>query len=466
MSIPNYAVISGNSTFHMSKIDIPPYRKNLTNAKWQHILEYAFSVNQSFILTSHLPNDERSKQDIIAIHPFLFFTVFPNRIEVINQAGNQENIAISFFDWLNQFDFHISNNGLSSGGIFLTIAYEFASLIETEQFVTKHISDDTPLIIGMIPQDIFVRNIKTNEIEHYTTNEKHWKVPVVRNKNNRIPYLLDFQPQITKHEFIQTVKRLKMNIENGETYEVNFTYPCKGNLSHRNDFKVWKLLIDNTPSAFFSYVRNFNFSIISSSPERFFKLENKNLTVQPMKGTRKRTQESNIEEVINELQSNEKDRAENVMIVDLMRNDLSKIAEIGSVKVLRLFDIEVYKTVFQMTSLISCILKPNTTRSDIIKALFPPGSMTGAPKIETMKIITKNELSPREFYSGICGYFSFGGTAEFSVLIRCLEMDGTHVKANFGGAIVADSNDESEFEETLIKMSGILSALKNDAQST
>lgn len=445
----------------MINFSIPDFSvsRSPSNLSWEQILKYGFSQPQSFILTSHLPHDKRSEKDIVAVDPIFHFTIFINRIEITDVNGKMTTLTTSPFRFLDNICEQKSNNGLESGGVFLALTYEFAALIEPKKKITKFIDEEIPLLFGMIPSTLFVREIKSGAIKHISCNENF----ALSNKyklSNEKPDLIEFQSALSDLEYIRKVNQLKSNIFNGDTYEINFAYQTNGKLSCRNDFSVWKSLIEQSPSSFFSYFRNDDISVISSSPERFFKLSGNKLIVQPMKGTRKRDSDNSSETVINELKNNEKDRAENLMIVDLMRNDLSKVAKLGSVKVESLFEVESYKTVYQMISTVACEIKPNTSFSDIILSLFPPGSMTGAPKIKTMEIIAETELYKRGFYSGICGYFSFGGTSEFSVLIRCLELSGLEFKSNFGGAIVADSIAENELEETKAKMSAIINALR------
>ena len=447
-SVPEYTVSS-----------LPP------DFNWDEFLEFGFEQNQTFILTSHLPHDSRSEKDIVALNPLIHFTVFIDRIEITDQDGKTHNLTTSPLRFLEEICIKKSNTGLDAGGVFLAFTYEFSALIEPNKKITKKIDNTTPLLFGMIPSSILIRDIHSGEVKLISCTE-NFTFSKTNSSANTKPELLEFQSLLSDHEFIQTVNKLKSNIFNGDTYEINFAYQTNGKLSVRNDFSIWKSLIQHSPSSFFSYFRNGDRSLISSSPERFFKCDQEKLKVQPMKGTRKRDPLQPSETIINELRNNEKDRAENLMIVDLMRNDLSKIARLGSVKVESLFEVESYKTVYQMISTVTCEIKPNTSFSDIIISLFPPGSMTGAPKIKTMEIIAETEQFKRGFYSGICGYFSFGGTSEFSVLIRCLELSGLDFKANFGGAIVADSIAENELEETKIKMMGIITALKENQGKT
>lgn len=448
----------------MIDFNIPDYQvqQNFSRLSWDEILNYSFSLENSFALTSHIPEDPRSEFSFIAFNPYLKFTVYSKKITYQFDGNNQVEIPTN-----NPFEFletlFVKSNSdsktvLDSGGIFLTIGYEFAKFMETEKVIIKPISGDQPLMIGMIPKQIFRRNEKDESVdliccENFSFNSEQSETENSEPKLTRFAFQTSFQDYKTK------IRKLKKYISDGDTYEVNFSHQVSGEFSTSGNFDIWKALVKSSPSSFFSCMINGDFSVISSSPERFLKIKNRKLTVQPMKGTRKSTgiQESDQLQ-FTDLINSEKDKAENVMIVDLMRNDIGKISKTGTVKVTELFKVEKYKTVFQMISTVESELRENITFSDILKATFPPGSMTGAPKIRTMEIIAELEDQPREFYSGIIGYIGFDGNAEFSVLIRCIEKTGNHFIAKFGGAVVADSEAENEFEETKIKMAGILKA--------
>lgn len=264
--------------------------------------------------------------------------------------------------------------------------------------------------------------------------------------------LLNPVPTVNFCEYSNAINKIKEEISNGNTYEVNYTYdfeiPYEG-----NDFELFETLLDKQKTPYNFYLKNEYDTILSFSPELFFTLKNKHIITKPMKGTVKRgnNREKDIE-LIKFLKNDEKNRAENVMIVDLLRNDLGRIAKTGSVKVTKLFEIETHKTLHQMTSQIEADLKENTTYLDIFKAIFPCGSITGAPKISTMKIINKVEKGSRDIYCGAIGLISPEETI-FSVPIRILQkkQGESNFKYRVGGAIVWDSDIQDEWEETLTK---------------
>lgn len=258
------------------------------------------------------------------------------------------------------------------------------------------------------------------------------------------------KPLITFMEYADAVSKIKNEIANGNTYEVNYTYDYEVEYDC-DDFELFKYLLQKQKTPYNFYLKNNFDTILSFSPELFFTLKNNHIITKPMKGTVKRGQNARDDVQMTEfLQNDEKNRAENVMIVDLLRNDLGRIAKTGSVKVSKLFEIETYKTLHQMTSQIEAELKDGIQLYDIFKAIFPCGSITGAPKISTMSIIESIEKGSRGIYCGAIGMISPEETI-FSVPIRILQKISNKFTYRVGGAIVWDSDIQDEWEETLIK---------------
>ena len=262
-------------------------------------------------------------------------------------------------------------------------------------------------------------------------------------------------PAISFDEYSRAFNQIKEEIANGNTYEVNLT--CDFNVKYSgDDFKLFNYLLNNQNTPYCAFLKNEFESVLSFSPELFFKLDSQNhIITKPMKGTIKRgkTDEEDLE-LINFLKNDEKNCAENTMIVDLLRNDLGKIAKTGTVKVTKLFDVETYSTVHQMISQIEADLQNNITIFDIFKAIFPCGSITGAPKISTMQIIDKVERGKRNVYCGAIGYIS-PDEILFNVPIRTLQKRQGEKSYNYrvGGAVVWDSEVRDEWLECITKTS-------------
>lgn len=233
----------------------------------------------------------------------------------------------------------------------------------------------------------------------------------------------------------------------------------QANLSHRLEaafegdaFALYLALTQANPAPYAAYLEGDGFAIASVSPEQFLNLHGRQITAKPIKGTRLRKtdpQQDKIEHAA--LQASEKDRAENVMIVDLMRNDLGRVAQIGSVKVSSLFDIEAHPSVWQMVSTITADLRDDADLVDLLRACWPPGSMTGASKVRAMEIIDSIEPVRRGPYAGAIGYMDVSGDMDLSVIIRTAVVAQGRVMVQVGGAIVADSDPVSELNETYAK---------------
>ncbi|MDE6139063.1 MAG: anthranilate synthase component I family protein, partial [Candidatus Gastranaerophilales bacterium] len=230
------------------------------------------------------------------------------------------------------------------------------------------------------------------------------------------------KPLISKEEYFDCIDKIKKYISEGITYEVNYTYPNEV-LTNLDDFDLYEALLDKQKTPYNTFFKSDKKTILSFSPELFFRLKDNKIYTKPMKGTIERGKSpeednKNAEFLYNDI----KNRAENVMIVDLLRNDLGRIAKAGSVKVDKLFDIEKHATLFQMTSEISAELEDNISLYDIFNAIFPCGSITGAPKVSTMKVIDSLEPFNRGVYCGAIGFLS-PDECIFSVPIRILQSE-------------------------------------------
>lgn len=239
----------------------------------------------------------------------------------------------------------------------------------------------------------------------------------------------------------------------GDIYQVNLTFPLASRFAGTIE-QLYAQLQRRQPVPHGVLVDLGGVALLSRSPELFFSLsENGKLTTRPMKGTAPRGKIAAADDALrDELQSSEKNRAENLMIVDLLRNDMSRVSEVGSVTVPELFSVERFATLHQMTSCITSQVCKGTTFKELFRALFPCGSITGAPKVRAMQIIRDIETQPREAYCGSIGWIAPNGAMEFNVAIRTLlcRQDKT-VQMNVGGGIVYDSTAQSEYEEALLK---------------
>lgn len=279
-------------------------------------------------------------------------------------------------------------------------------------------------------------------------------------KNNTAPTfnILSFE------KYGAIFKKLMDEIQYGNIYEINYCIPAQIHPLDIDGPLLFAKLLAKTHAPYCNYLETEHELYIGFSPELFLQKKGNMLTAKPMKGTRKRfyndLEKDNAQK--QELATSLKERAENVMIVDLMRNDMSKIAKPKTVEVEHLFEIETFATVHQMTSTINCELKNGIGFSEIIEALFPTGSMTGAPKHSAMQLIDQTELLAREWFAGCSGVIYENGDFDLSVNIRCLmynKLTQTGV-VWAGSAITAYANEQEEYNECLLKMKPILDALQ------
>lgn len=264
-------------------------------------------------------------------------------------------------------------------------------------------------------------------------------------------------PAVTRSEFDGAVLRIRELIAQGDTYQVNYTFPLTTRF--KGDPESWyHKLCEAQEAQYSAYLDLGDYKVLSLSPELFFERNGAEIRTRPMKGTIRRGRWSaEDEQMAQTLLASAKDRAENVMIVDLLRNDLGKVSQAGSVNVARLFELERYPTLWQLTSTVEATLKDGVGLSEIMVALFPCGSITGAPKIRTMEIIRDLEPFPRNLYTGTIGLIHPGGDCTFNVAIRTLIIEESTGKATLGvgGGITYDSDAASEYAECLLKSSFI-----------
>lgn len=375
-----------------------------------------------------------------------------NRYELIAGMGCSEIFSGSFTDIVDEA-------ATSKKWVFSAIAYEAHKKLNSDAGIGIH-------KVFMYAPEIVIY-IKTGETELHIINngkeEKAFQELIKRFEvmpPEGIPDSVQFpayKAGVDKQVYLHNVERIKDNITEGDFYEINYCQPFAaiGRLEDATAFYAY--INKRSPSPFSAFCKTPWHHIICTSPERFIFKEGGTLISQPIKGTNKRLQGDNNDVQMKMLYNSEKDRAENVMIVDLVRNDLAQVCNTGSIKVEELFGIYAFAHVNQMISTVSGELKPGTSLSDIFKALYPMGSMTGAPKKEVMKHIEIYENKDRGFYSGCIGYIQPDGNFDFNVVIRTIVEDikSQAISFSVGGAITCDSDPEGEYEECLMKAAGL-----------
>ena len=270
---------------------------------------------------------------------------------------------------------------------------------------------------------------------------------------------MPLRSNFTHDEYLRAVETAREYIISGEIYQVNLSQRFEGRLP-TDPYDLYQRLRSINPAPFAAYLNFDEVNVLSASPERFLKLDGDRVETRPMKGTRPRGRSAAEDATLAaELQDSIKDRAENVMIVDLERNDLGKVCRIGTVNVSELCTLEKYATVFHLTSCVEGRLAEGKNRIDLLAASFPGGSITGAPKIRAMEIIDELEPTRRSVYTGSIGYLSFSGRMDLNIVIRTILVKNDRVYLQVGGGIVYDSEPEAEYQETLHKAEALFQAL-------
>lgn len=339
---------------------------------------------------------------------------------------------------------------------FGAISYDLKNKLEPRLFTQNPNSFAFPEVAFFAPEILIYA--KTNEIGKLYIRAENPKAifqEITKEKSVKINLpSLRFRAEISKKEYLQTVERLKEHIADGDVYEINYTKTFEAQTRALSPLALFKRLLRENPAPFSALFRWGNFYAISASPERFLSLSQNNLTTQPIKGTIRRSNNVFADAVLRaHLGNEEKFIAENVMIVDLARNDLYRSSVPHSVRVPKLFEVQTFRKLHHLVSTIIGQKAPNVSVPQAIAHAFPPGSMTGAPKIRATELIDAYEKQGRGLYAGSLGYFAPDESFDFNVVIRAFFYDAETGKTAYrvGGAITFDSNPESEYAEALLK---------------
>jgi para-aminobenzoate synthetase component 1 len=268
------------------------------------------------------------------------------------------------------------------------------------------------------------------------------------------------ESNLARPDYLRCVERAKDYIAAGDIYQVNLSqrFHARTDVTAAD---LYLVLRETNPAPLAAYLDIGEAQILSSSPERFLRMSGRHVQTRPIKGTRPRTGDEAKDQVAaRELMMSAKDQAELVMITDLERNDLGRVCEFGSVRVPELVRLEEYATVFHLVSTVEGRLRQNISHVEALRACFPGGSITGAPKIRAMEIIDELEPHARGIYTGAIGYFGFNGESDFNIAIRTMIQKGRDLYFHAGSGIVADSDPAGEFDETLAKARGMIEALR------
>jgi para-aminobenzoate synthetase/4-amino-4-deoxychorismate lyase len=380
---------------------------------------------------------ETSRFDEQNRHSYLFL----NPVEVI--SANTADELHALFQWIES----CRRRGLHLAGYF---AYECGYLLESR---SRHNSYAAPSTGDSLPLAWLGAYAEPFVFDHAEGVFRGPTPPATSSVAAPNTFVTEASLDIPQDDYSQKIHAIQRYIEAGDTYQVNFTDSVTVSTPH-GAAASFAVLSRTQPVAYSALLSVFGHHILSLSPELFFRIRNGNIVTRPMKGTMSRGLDlAEDERQMARLQADEKNRSEHVMIVDLLRNDLGRICRDGSVHTDPLFAVERYRTLLQMTSTISGELRPNLTFEEIFYALFPCGSITGAPKIRTMQIIQELERQPRGVYTGAIGHIAPSGDATFNVAIRTLVLRDGVARMGVGGGIVADSEAASEYRECQLKAS-------------
>ncbi|MCI3951036.1 MAG: pabB [Burkholderiales bacterium] len=361
-----------------------------------------------------------------------------------------------------------------SGGAIGYFGYDLARRLETLPAHARDAEKIPDMAIGLYDWAVVVdhcerRSWLVGQGRDPETDVK-WDTLVARfatlpRERRRVPFRITspVASNMTREHYLRAFRRIQHYIHEGDCYQVNLAQRFAAEASGDPWLAYQALRIIN-PAPFSAYLSTPYAQVLCASPERFLKVEDGRVETRPIKGTRPRAGYARLDaELAAALRVSEKDRAENVMIVDLLRNDLSKNCAPGSVKVPKLFEVESFATVHHLVSTVTGVLKPGRDALDLLRGCFPGGSITGAPKVRAMQIIEELEPHRRGVYCGAIGYIGFDGNMELNIAIRTLVYSHGAIRCWAGGGIVADSRAEDEYQETFDKAAAMLKLLQQSS---
>jgi para-aminobenzoate synthetase component 1 len=413
------------------------------------LLQYASAFEQCAYLDSHSEN--------ASVIP-----VSGTRYDVIVAVGAIRKCSCSV-DCMDQLQPFLEEAQRDGHWIFGHLSYDLKN--EIEKLVSIHPNRlGFPVAGFFVPEQVLVVSDGHVTIHSLTDDpDAIWKKVLEHTPGTRIPeQVIQLQPRMSKTEYIHAVNTALKHIHQGDIYEMNMCHEFFAEKAVVDPVLLAQQLFSFSPNPFSCYYRHQHSHLICASPERFLTRQEKILLSQPIKGTAPRGNDAASDSALKSaLAHDAKERSENVMIVDLVRNDLSRVAQKASVRVEELFGVYTFAGAHQMISTISCTLDPEVTFAEIIRAAFPMGSMTGAPKIRAMQIIEDLEVSCRGLFSGTVGYIEPGGNFDFNVVIRSIQYNAEtgYLSVMAGGAITSGSDPEREYQETILKMTPQFRAL-------
>ena len=420
-------------------------------------------------LDSAYPYSQQGRYDILAADPVITLETKAYQTTVVDHGAMTVSDDDPFY-LLQKYlgPKQTSSSGLPfNGGAIGYFSYDLGRRIEKLPVLAVDSEAISDMAIGIYHWAVVVdHQLKESWLVHQDIHTSVisdlLKLFSVAANRELLPFTVLAEPELnfTKQQYAQAFDRIKDYMLEGDCYQVNLTQrfvsPCQG-----DPWTAYCQLRKLNAAPFSAYLNIPDVQILSSSPERFLQVKDQWVETKPIKGTRRRHAESDADQAqIKDLQTSPKDRAENVMIVDLLRNDIGKSCEPGTVRVPEIFAIETYATVHHLVSTVIGQLSPNKTAIDILRSCFPGGSITGAPKIRSMEIIEELEPNRRGIYCGSVAYIGFNGNMDSNIAIRTLVHNQGEIRFWAGGGIVRDSVMEDEYQECFDKAAALLRLLQ------
>lgn len=449
-----------------------------TNVSSLNIYEVFSHKKETIFLDSSKEDSKFSKYSFIGINPFIKFTAYKNDIAILDYKNKTKKFIkgdpfLELEKLILKYKVNYPSKIPLVSGALGYFSYDIGRVVEN--ILDTAINDvkvpdayflfyDNIIIFDLEEKRTYVTSLGVLDSESESiekieslikekakTEQKYFNVDI-ESKNI-------FYSNFEKSTYIDGVKKVKDYILSGDVYITNFTQRmwC---YSNEDAFRIYSKLRQINKAPFSAFLNLDDFEIISSSPERFLNTVDKIVTTRPIKGTRPRGKDK-LEDEKNKLEllNSEKDKAELLMVVDLERNDLSKVCEKNTVKVTELFTLESYATVFHLVSEVTGKLKENITSIKCMRECFPGGSITGTPKIRSMEVIEEIEGIRRNIYTGSIGYFDFRGNCDFNIIIRTILKKGNKAYFGVGGGITIESEEVAEYEESLDKAKALMRVL-------
>jgi para-aminobenzoate synthetase component I len=446
--------------------------ERIAHEPWAMLLDSGQAIDSA----TGKPGSQYGEYDILVARPIATL-VTRGQLTTILENEKETTSEDDPFLLLNQLLSQYKTNDVGvpfAGGAMGYFAYDLGRRLE--KILDKNQPEDIPeLMVGIYDWAVIVdhRQQKSVLISHGFSAEtrKNWdalcrlfEVPYMQEEKS-FSVQSNTQCNFSKTTYTKAFDQIKSYIDSGDCYQVNLAQRFFAEVDG-DSWTAYKKLREISPAPFMAYMQlpingNECFQVLSNSPERFIQVIGDHVETRPIKGTRPRANDVNKDlAYAKELQESSKDQAENLMIVDLLRNDIGKNCETGSVKVEKLFQLQSFANVHHLVSIITAKLNKNATVIDLLKGCFPGGSITGAPKVRSMQIIEELEPNRRGIYCGAIGYISFDGNMDTNIAIRTAVINNNLLRYYAGGGIVADSNSTKEYLETLDKASTMIELLK------